>query len=207
MIDTLFEKVYCINLKRRPDRLREVMAEFEKHAIRVVEIFEAFDGRTIQPRNGLNGGQTGCILSHLQIITTAKHQGYKNVVIFEDDVQFCEDLNEKLLYTPSEYDMLYLGGSDKYAHVTPITEHISKISGTYCTHAYAINERVYDAAMGMMLTANEPLDMIYAKLHPQINAVGFRPKIAWQRESFSDIINKRVRYKSATNEPNPMNEW
>lgn len=207
MISDLFDKIYCINLESRKDRLKESLAEFVKHDIYNVEIFPAIDGRLIPLIPGCNAGHTGCIMSHLLILKEAQGQRYKNVLIFEDDVQFAADFNDKLKFIPDDYDMLYFGGSDKYAIINQQTEHIARIQGTLCTHAYAVNESIYQLLIDLLSNADAPIDVMYTRIHNQIKTLGFRPKIAWQRESFSNILNRNIRYKSATNEDNPNNEW
>lgn len=202
-----FDKIYCINLEKRIDRFEAVSEQFQEFGISPVQFIKAIDGRLLNPPKGLNGGQYGCILSHLIAIKHAQSNGYKRILIFEDDVQFEPFYNEHLTHIPDEYEMLYFGGSDKYASITPVNQWISKVEGMLCTHAYALNESVYDLIIALLSNANAPVDVMYQEIQKNINTFAFIPKIAFQREGFSDVINKKVRYKSTTNEPNPTQEW
>lgn len=199
-----FKHIYCINLAHRTDRWAESLIEFSKAGITV----ERFEVQKIKsPFPGLNDGQYGCLNSHLQLLFLAKANSFENIVIFEDDIEFSDNFNESLKHIPEQFDMLYFGGSDKFETSIHINEHISKISGTYCTHAYIVNHSVYDLLISELNKMAAPIDVVYSKIQSQINCFGFRPKIAFQRESYSDILGKNIRYKSATNELNPTKEW
>lgn len=207
LTNELFEKVFCINLRHRTDRRKESEAEFKKHHIQV-QFFDAINGKFLVNDNGVSKGNLGCIYSHRNIIVLAKQLQLKNILIFEDDVEFSDDYNQKIILAKDfGANVLYLGGSDKYASVEKINENFSLIKGSLCTHAYAITEKMYDIFIHALSDPKEPIDVIYSKLSNEYEFYGYRPKIAWQRESYSDILERKIKYKSCTNEPNPQNEW
>ena len=64
-----FDKVYCINLKRRPERLQEFTDEVNKFNLGEFEVFEAIDGNNIKnTRRQLKPSEQGLIESNLKII-------------------------------------------------------------------------------------------------------------------------------------------
>jgi len=79
----MYDKVYCINLDRRPDRF----AEFHRNVIDGFgidkNIFERMPGIDTST-SGLHG-IVGCGLSHLKIWKDMIKNGYDSVLIFEDD--------------------------------------------------------------------------------------------------------------------------
>ena len=64
-----FDKIYVINLDRRPDRYEAFQREMSKYGIENVERFSAIDGTTIMTNNmKLLLGELGVLESHLEII-------------------------------------------------------------------------------------------------------------------------------------------
>ena len=94
-LNDYFDKIYCINLDRRTDRWEKCKIQFDKHGINV-ERFSALDGDKLEYSNKrLLPGEIGIIRSNLELVKKAKENNYKNILIFEDDVEFADDLNEK----------------------------------------------------------------------------------------------------------------
>ena len=70
-----------INLERREDRKKELLAELEKLGIPSSKIFKV-SGVYI-PDNG----HKGCIQSHILALNMAKLNNWRNVMIMEDDAE------------------------------------------------------------------------------------------------------------------------
>ena len=154
-ISKYVDKVVILNLKHRPDRLQESMVEFEKIGIAdVVEPVEAIEH---------DMGIIGCTASHYELVKFAKNAGLKNILIFEDDVNFHDDSKLVEEVIKSAFDtiskenltphMLYLGGNATHIHdghdkSIPYHKQISKnlyqLGGCKTTHAYVIFESLYD---------------------------------------------------------------
>jgi GR25 family glycosyltransferase involved in LPS biosynthesis len=114
---------YVINLKRRPDRLRNFFTRNEKELFPIT-VFEGVDGKTLSPnhkvqRAFLSGdynyrrGIVGCAMSHMKIwkeFLTNNNQTYCLVV--EDDAELCENFIDKIMYLLSkhenEFDVMFL---------------------------------------------------------------------------------------------------
>lgn len=78
--------------------------EFKKADI-AVEFVKAFDAKS----SGMSG-RDGCTQSHYSIFMDIISKGYKNALIFEDDVQLTRDFKMKIenLKEPSKWDLLYI---------------------------------------------------------------------------------------------------
>ncbi len=74
----------------------------------------------------LSKGEIGCAFSHLSVYKTILDRGYKNALIFEDDIRLSDaDLNalshslqQSLLELPDNWEFLYLGYANNNNRVT-----------------------------------------------------------------------------------------
>ena len=126
MINDYFDKLICINLDKRKDRLQESWKQWSANNL-IVERTSAVEGNPMGWRHvaerdaGINAikraswtGAAGCMASHVNIWKRAKAEGWKNVLVIEDDCDFIPDLQrifaESLEEVPADWDMLYFGG-------------------------------------------------------------------------------------------------
>lgn len=221
-LNDYFSKLYVINLDKRPDRYQQCQLEFKKIDA-TVERISGIDGKTVTNLNGLNMRQKACYgltATHLKILENAISNKYKNILIFEDDVTFIENFNEKfnekIPFLPDDWDLLYLGGNhilyvkgfklitgDKNFQITKenyktLNYELCKTPCTWCAHAVAINSKFYNKVIDRIKL--NPVDCIDVALyHLQqegCNTYTFLPSLATQRASFSDIEGNRVDYGS-----------
>jgi glycosyl transferase family 25 len=194
ILNEYFDKIYYLNLERRPDRNKECIDELNKYGI-IAERFNAIDAKekNLVP-------WMGCLLSNLEIIKEAKSKGFKNILILEDDVVFNDnfevELKEYIIQIPKNWDMLYLSGNHNEHsgyNVDKISKNIIKCYLTYSTHSFAINESMYDIIIEYLSNNQiKPVDVIYTDIQKICNAYSFFPGITTQRIGFSDIENKVV---------------
>lgn len=112
--------MYVINLKRRPDRLKEVTKEFNKHQL-MVNRFNAFDSKDLKLNNivkslfngndfNSNPGVIACALSHIELwnklVNDEKNDYY---VIFEDDVTLCDKFRTKFNSIKIDESIIFMG--------------------------------------------------------------------------------------------------
>lgn len=158
-----FDKIYYLNLDEDIERKILVEQEFNKNGI-LAERVSGVKLTLEQSEKITNNGGVVCdrlperlpylaatrsaTLSHLNAIALAKYQKFKNVLIFEDDVIFTNNIFEELNYCLEdlkniEWDMFILGCNP----VEPFyqkTKNLSRCGGFYMTHAYVINHTFYD---------------------------------------------------------------
>ena len=190
------DKIYCVNLDRRPDRWRYASAQFDAAGLQV-ERFQAIDSNDFKIQYPTKASACGCALSHYFIIERAKMLGFKAVMVFEDDVElkprFTHELEKCMGDLPEDWDMLYLGGSHK-AKPVPVTNNIYKVVKTLTTHAYIMRSSMFNRAIELLRNIEQPVDGIYADLQKEFNVYITNPPIAWQREGFSDIEGRNMAY-------------
>lgn len=194
-----FDEVFVINLDRRPDRYEDFKKEMSKYGIEDVKRFSAIDGTTIDHNDSpLLSGEIGVLLSHLEIIKKCKKEGYKNVLILEDDVCFSDEimnLEEYMSLVPSDWDFIYFGGNHIYGQPPKfINEKVLKLNFTVALQCVAINSSMFDVIEVVLPKMKKQVDGYYGEFHRNFNAYGFYPNMAKQTIGFSDIQNRVVDY-------------
>lgn len=162
-----FDKIYYINPDVNLDRKLEIEKEFEKYNIKA----ERFPGITltleqsdIMTKNGCTmsanpedftylAAVRGVTLSHLNTIFLAKYQKFKNVLIFEDDITFTDNILEELSkciedLKQRDWDMFILG-CNPVEPFYQVTDNISMCGGQYMSHAYVVNHTFYDKILSL----------------------------------------------------------
>lgn len=193
------DKIYCINLDRRPDRWELASAEFKKHNLQV-ERFSAVDGHAVKHKDRLKlkPGLHGCTMSHYLIIDRARELGYETIMIFEDDVvlhdQFVEQLAFILVDLPSDWHMLMLGGSHRLPPTPLPGVKYMRVNKTLTSHGYVIRHTFYSRLLAKLADMKTPIDCAFADLQPYNKIYVPDPPLAWQRAGFSDIENREMDY-------------
>lgn len=190
-LEERFPNRYCINLDRRPDRMEQALAEFAKARLQVNR-FAAVDGQTVtNPRQMGNRFQYACQLSHRLILRRCRHRG--DVLIFEDDVVLRKDFREAIEMNepPKDWGLIVFG----CIHAkTPVRagEFWWKVRDFWGTHAIAVNERWIPRLLQVLRrpVAKGGIDNVYSSLHREVPIYSPITNLAWQREGFSDIMQK-----------------
>jgi GR25 family glycosyltransferase involved in LPS biosynthesis len=203
-LDNYFDKVYCINLRSRKDRWLMCEEEFKLHGIGPVKRIEGVEGIPA----GLQGystmgldpttfsfqaklaGRIGCLSSHLKVLTDAKRNKFKKILILEDDVQFSKDFKDAFeeghKHIPEDWKMLYFGGNEK-GKASKVNENIIRVSHMLMAHAVGVCCSVFDELIRELKKHEEPVDVTYAAMQKKFPCYSFYPYLAWQRADWSDI--------------------
>ncbi|BAT22104.1 hypothetical protein AR679_gp078 [Yellowstone lake phycodnavirus 1] len=102
----VYDHAYCVNLERCTER-RLIMQEEFKKANLEVEFTKAFDSgahgitkSNLKP--GIHPGDFGCCMSHHAIWNDMIEKDYKVALIFEDDVELCDEFKKELTSSSSQ---------------------------------------------------------------------------------------------------------
>lgn len=159
--------ILVINMDARPERYAHFMSTVGKYLPEEkVTRFSAVPGRELKSygkepwfteltgeRSVFWGGTGGCALSHRNAIAYARKQGWRNVLIFEDDVLIepSEDAFlavAKTLKKLSGAYLFYLGYNRPSPFGYPYRRHgkaeVWKTSGVIAAHAYVVSAELYD---------------------------------------------------------------
>jgi glycosyl transferase family 25 len=189
------EKVVYINLDHRTDRKQQVEEELTKYfstdkIVRFSAIRHANPG-------------VGCGMSHIAVLEMAQREGWKNVLILEDDAVWSNfDTGYLLLQRliQNSWDVIMLGGTHcKY-------ELDYKLLSGQTTTAYLVNSHYYtklisnikEGVARLIRTGNWPLyaiDQYWKVLHRNDKWYVVIPSLMIQSPSYSDIEKKNVDYR------------
>jgi len=215
LLDTLFDRIFIINLDNRPEKWKQCLEQLVTHNIKNYERFSAIKPQYSQiPKNYYNKlvfyhfindpkyvtGAVGCKLSHHTIVKTAKERGYKRILILEDDFEFKDNMNQILqdhekLIRNLPWDMLYLGGN-YMASLHLVNKNLFRATSINTTHAYAVNHTLFDLIINDSLASGAEIDYFYRKeVHLTKQTLCINPSIITQRQGYSDILNVQVNYK------------
>lgn len=149
----MVERCYIINLKRRPDRLRAILAKIDATDWPFPKpiIFEAIDGDKVgvPPEFTQGGGAYGCRCSHVAILQKCLMEDVESVLILEDDADIrpwtgaaCRSFLQQV---PGDWQGIMLGGQH-HAPPIPIRPGLVRVRYAQRTHAY-IARGVYMKAL------------------------------------------------------------
>lgn len=197
-INDFFDKVFCINLDRRPDKWTEATEEFNRIGLEVERV-SGVDGQTLAALGNITPGERGCSLSHSGILKRMVENNWNKILILEDDAVFIPTVQEYFAANigniPTEWDMLYFGGNHLNVP-TPINPTISRITRTYTTSHYGISLNMAKTIIARIESFKNQVDVAYSEVHAHSKSFTFNPAIAWQRPGVSDIHNVFQDYTS-----------
>ncbi len=150
-----FDRVYCINLDRRPDRWQRFLDGVPSDwPFAKVERVAAIDGNQVPAPDWWRptAGAWGCYRTHHRLIEQALNEGLESILILEDDAlfgsKFAGDVKRFLGRVPDDWGMLYFGGQHLKADRVPprsINEEVCVPHNVNRTHAYALRGSTMEA--------------------------------------------------------------
>ncbi len=196
------ECIYVVNLDRRPDRMARVLREMNAHGLRVTcmpavdgrssirakNLMEEFQHRELgtyvsstlhvsfehlkQWKASLTPGVFGYLLSQADVLEDAVRNGYRRILVLDDDVFFTTDAAAKLRgaigHLPADWKILLLGASEYanrnsqefvQARVPGCADLYHPIAGKTCgSFAIAYDESMYDEMLRAIAEAAAPYD-------------------------------------------------
>jgi GR25 family glycosyltransferase involved in LPS biosynthesis len=215
------DRIIYINLDHREDR-RQIMNRLFKDGHIPVDKVERFSA--IRHPVGI----VGCAMGHIAILKKAKANGWKNILIMEDDMEWSPNFTEnyetlKRLLETGKWDACMIAGL--FVDYT-----YPRVRTAFCTNAYIVSAHYYDTLLENFETGlRNKLDVIvpYVPRRSHANLEIIRNKLidsrnqynvdtywfilqerdSWlglemckQLNTYSDIYNSEVNHELATPE-------
>lgn len=208
-----FSSIYYINLEERTDRKEETLQEFAKYNINAIRIpgvsLTDEENENITKNGGIIWNdahldkflkrQRGCTIAHLNAIKQAKETGLKNVLLFEDDILFANDIDVLSVLNNAledlekiDWDMFVLGSNPR-SPIKKITNNLGLLDYFYCTHAIVYNSTCYDTFLEFSFSKMMVVDQHTSRLSTAGRVKAYTPltPIAFQRKSVSSITGSQ----------------
>jgi hypothetical protein len=196
-LNDIVDEAFFINLDRRSDRLLHVREEFAKNNVKAKR-YAAVDGKNFDLYPNLSRGAAGCLESQRSIINLALENNYESIAIFEDDVFFVDNFEEKFneFYSqvPDDWQFIFLANNKYNATVNRISPNVEQISGGWSAHAFIMRRRAMLAASEIISGGDMPVDVYYGILQQYYPSYSAVPSLAGQRADHSDIENIFIDY-------------
>jgi len=212
----LFDEIYLMNLKRRPDRLKTFLNKFRESDLSQYPLvkFDAIDGSMLDIEKvplselakaelqqlkttgfrtkhyQLTKGAIGCYLSHLKIWENILKNEYKTALIFEDDADIphniLERMNEEMMYIPTDWDIVLFGYLCSQCYQH---ENYNKVERFMLTHCMLIKSSAIRKiiATEVLLPITQQIDALLSELSSVINIYTVKDRIVRQFSSRTDI--------------------
>ncbi len=207
---------YCISLKDSPRR-SSVKEEFKKVGIPFT-FFDAINKHDLtvpelSPKlkidKDISNGILACMMSHVQLIKKAKEEKLPAICIFEDDIIFCDDFNDRINYieenVDSNWDIITLGGHfQKPDHqmipndndASKVDNYLYKIKHQGGTYGYIIKDTVYDFII-RNCSYHYGMDEFYSDhVYERFNCYAFVPFLIGCKIGVSEITGSNHFYSN-----------
>lgn len=175
-----FDSIQVINLEKRIDRLVDFCVEMEKVNV-PFKIKNAVEH---------DNGAEGLRLTMLEVFREAVRLNYDNILVFEDDAMWVNDvhdtMNKVVEQLPKDYMMCYLGCQPSRGYTHFHSPNLLPVIGAYATHAVAYSRRAINFILASSMYA--PIDNFYVNhIQPAGGIFQVHPFLCTQRAGYSDI--------------------
>ena len=173
-INSFFDKVYVITCDSLFDRHVYIKEQFHKNNIKF-QFYVSIDN-TLLINSVISSTEMSLSLSHLHCVIDAKLNGYKSILICEDDIQFVSNVEEKFVQfikgLPTNWNFLQIGNqfwADKWLRRKHISENLYKFEWGTGSHCIGINFDSYDILIDRFKKLDKPVDFMYYDLFSTVN--------------------------------------
>jgi GR25 family glycosyltransferase involved in LPS biosynthesis len=132
-----FDRIYCISLNNRPDRLETARRQLKSVGLDGLVEFMQFDK---DPTNS----ERGIFESHMACLRAGLAAGAERILIFEDDILFSRFSQERLrraiyfMNSNKDWRLFFFGCFVNYSRKTAFRS-IVKVGYRCCAHGYVVN--------------------------------------------------------------------
>jgi len=185
LINEYFDKIYVLNLDRRPDRWDKMKKDFERYGIYNYERFTAVDGmhaphyhewrhyskmplsrhELIRYRRKAIGspGSWAILKASYRMLRDAKQRGFKRILVLQDDLLFHKNFIAEFAKVPKtvkkDWKLLYLGATQhNWARILKSRNFYYPAGTADGAFAVGIDCSIFDELMKEIVKFNMPFD-------------------------------------------------
>ena len=218
-VNNIVSHVYVINIDKRNDRMEKIRRKFKNHNI-TFERVSAVDGNRLKDpvncefkefpnspqicyKKFWNKYSLGLVRTWKKIINDAIKKKYKNILIFEDDIDLDANFNNKFAFffskLPKEWFTVQLSTAVylEENRLKYINDNIIRTEASLGAFAIMINEKLFPLLLTYLNKEDSPLDVMLMKIAKKTKkSYIFYPGIAYPSEDdFSSISRQKTNYK------------
>jgi len=171
--NVFFEKVYVITCDSFNERHEYINNHFYKNNVKF-DFFVSVDPKLLSA-DVISSTEKSLSMSHLNCVINAKLNGYKSIMICEDDINFVNDIEENfnnfIKNIPLDWNFLQIGNqiwAEKWLRRKYIAENLYKFEWGTGSHCIGINSNSYDVLINNFKKLDAPVDFMYYKLYSEL---------------------------------------
>lgn len=228
------DNIYIINLEYQHIKKRKCILQLKKYNVTNYTFFSAINTcnnsyiydkmyeniiKNMAPefiKNNFTKGALGCILSHIECLKDAKKNGYKSILVLEDDFIMINNFDEKMsnfmINVDDNWDFLYLGkkqgkdndiidininihNNEKFNKIQECNDFYYKPNyKTWATHALLIKDTMFDDIINFEKNIIAPIDLMLMTLYDKYNFYCVKEDlfITYEETTIQSICKKNI---------------
>lgn len=204
-----FDRIFCINLDRSPERWEHVQMECEKHNLQI-ERFSGVDasayvGLPDNLRAGMANAMFGCTASHGALLNVIAYHGWRRVLILEDDFEILhDDFNDRFAAMmprlPEGWELVYLGAGYGDKPLGRINDSVIMAGSIKTTSSYAVTGKYARWIAPFMCGGSAPDDLL-SGFNPYHQCYVLEPRLMGQYPNTSTIWGKFTHNTQSMTDP------
>ena len=213
LLNQIFDKIVCISLIEREDKKQFMQKKFEERNIKVEwyrPVIHGYNKRIVSKLantdvshfNENQPNEIGTTQSHYTVIKTALLQGVKQLFVFEDDLNFINDWDDKLKRSfnklPENWDMIMFY-SFMYRYEKENIRLNSKwlrAFNSWSLTSYGMNRKMMKAYVDYHDVYFTIADKVTYELQKSYNVYVATPPLTLPCTSLGSNIRQEMNYKS-----------
>lgn len=189
-LNSVFDKIICINRTARTDRWANVQRQCEKFGI-TLDRFEAHEGTM---SDGSFNGNHGCTASHRGVLELICHNKWPLTLVLEDDFQivdesFCEMFAEMWPEVPADFDWIWLGAGYAEDPIARVNGSVIRAGRLLTTSSYGITYKMA-RKIAPHVSGVGPIDSLYGSWQREAVTLVLSPRLMVQADGMSDLTGQ-----------------
>jgi GR25 family glycosyltransferase involved in LPS biosynthesis len=194
------DKIYCLNLPSRKDRLEKMQEQFSRLSLDVEIVPGVIATKEDYNPFKLTLGHLGCVMGRRNILIDAIKKNYDQILILEDDIVLCDDFHERLneysYQLPNDWDEAYLGAIrfPKHGDLSQVSENVYENYMCFGTQAIILKNTIFDYILMLCYEGKSNADNIHAEnTQKRFKSFVFKPYFFSMNNDYSDISKAMVK--------------